>query len=74
MHYVTTIVLRIYELIQKNKCTFIFTKFTNYAIEDTMQEKSFSSEKFGIYRILRICDVIYHYTATCNKNIQLDRK
>ena len=76
MHYVTTIVLRIYELIQKNKCTFIFTKFTNYAIEDTMQEKSFSSEKFGIYRILRICHVIYHrrYTATCNTNIQLDRK
>ena len=42
MHYVTTIVLRIYELIQKDKCTYIFTKFTNYAIEDTLQEKSFS--------------------------------
>jgi hypothetical protein len=41
MHYVTTIVLRIYELIQKDKRTFIFTKFTNYAIEDTLQEKSF---------------------------------
>ena len=27
MHYVTTIVSRIYELIQKDKCTFIFTKF-----------------------------------------------
>ena len=42
MHYATTIVLRVYELIQKNKCTFIFTKFTNYAIEDTFQGKSFS--------------------------------
>jgi hypothetical protein len=41
MHYATTIVLRVYELIQKNKCTFIFTKFTNYAIEDTFQGKSF---------------------------------
>ena len=38
----TTTVLRIYELIQKNKCTFIFTKSTNYAIEDTLQEKRFS--------------------------------
>ena len=59
VHYVTTIVSRIYELTQKNKCTFLFTKFTNYAIEDALQEKSFSSEK--AYRILRICHVIYHY-------------
>ena len=39
MHYVTTIVSRIYELTQKNKCTFLFTKFTNYVIEDALQEK-----------------------------------
>jgi hypothetical protein len=38
MLYVTGIVLRVYELIQKNKCTFIFTKYINYAIEDTLQE------------------------------------
>ena len=72
MHYVTTIVSQIYELTQKNKCTFTFTKFTNYAIEDALQEKSFLSEK--AYRILRICHIIYYYTAICNKNIQLDRK
>jgi hypothetical protein len=44
-HYITTIVLLNYELISEDKCTFIFTKFTkftNYVIEYTYYEKSFS--------------------------------
>ena len=49
MHYVTTIVSRIYELTQKNKCTFTFTKFTNYAIEDALQEKAFCQKKLIVF-------------------------
>ena len=45
MHYVTTFVLRIYELIPEDKCTFIFTKFTNYVIEQGNSVSSFTSYK-----------------------------
>ena len=60
MHYVTTIVLRIYELIQKKKCTFIFTKFTN------MRSKTHCRKNVFLKRSVLYKETVLVYFRTLN--------